>query len=386
MNILLAFVTGLTTGGLSCLAVQGGLLASSLAGQIEQDIQAGRLPEARRKKNRASRAQARRRPELLLPILAFLGAKLLAYTLLGALLGWLGAMFQLTPVMRSIFQVAIGIFMVGTALRMLNVHPFFRRFAFEPPAVVRRYLRRTAAQGDRIATPALLGFLTVLIPCGVTQAMMAAALSTGSPAAGAAQMFAFTLGASPVFFAVAYFAASLGARLERRFTTLVALVVLLLGLYTVDTGLALSGSPLSITRAINAARPVQAAQARPEWQRSGSRPGAPLQEFVPGGVGPSEPVEDPYAGDESVVTVRVLNYGYEPNEVHAKAGIPIRLRLVSKDVYSCSLAFVLPTLNIMDSLYPTGETFIEIPAQEKDTVMPFSCSMGMFTGVIVFDL
>jgi hypothetical protein len=30
-RIMVAFVTGLTTGGLSCLAVQGGLLASSLA-------------------------------------------------------------------------------------------------------------------------------------------------------------------------------------------------------------------------------------------------------------------------------------------------------------------------------------------------------------------
>ncbi len=36
-QIVVAFVTGITTGGLSCLAVQGGLLASSLAHQIEQD-------------------------------------------------------------------------------------------------------------------------------------------------------------------------------------------------------------------------------------------------------------------------------------------------------------------------------------------------------------
>lgn len=35
-----AFVTGITTGELSCLAVQGGLLASSLAYQIEQDYSA----------------------------------------------------------------------------------------------------------------------------------------------------------------------------------------------------------------------------------------------------------------------------------------------------------------------------------------------------------
>ena len=37
-QLTVAFITGLTTGGLSCLAVQGGLLASSLAHQIEQDF------------------------------------------------------------------------------------------------------------------------------------------------------------------------------------------------------------------------------------------------------------------------------------------------------------------------------------------------------------
>src|SRR5262245_61727483 len=36
-QLIVAFITGLTTGGLSCLAVQGGLLASSLAKQIEHD-------------------------------------------------------------------------------------------------------------------------------------------------------------------------------------------------------------------------------------------------------------------------------------------------------------------------------------------------------------
>ncbi len=36
--ILIAFITGLTTGGLSCLAIQGGLLTASLANQLEQDM------------------------------------------------------------------------------------------------------------------------------------------------------------------------------------------------------------------------------------------------------------------------------------------------------------------------------------------------------------
>jgi len=35
MNLWIIFLTGLTTGGLSCLAVQGGLLTSIIANQKE---------------------------------------------------------------------------------------------------------------------------------------------------------------------------------------------------------------------------------------------------------------------------------------------------------------------------------------------------------------
>src|ERR1051325_8724134 len=55
-QLAVAFITGLTTGGLSCLAVQGGLLASSLAHQIEQDYleQAAQSKKQRGKKNQPS--------------------------------------------------------------------------------------------------------------------------------------------------------------------------------------------------------------------------------------------------------------------------------------------------------------------------------------------
>ena len=46
---------------------------------------------------------------------------------------------------------------------------------------------------------------------------------------GAALMFAFTLGTSPVFFAVAYLTMQLGARLEKWFLRFVAVVMLVLG-------------------------------------------------------------------------------------------------------------------------------------------------------------
>ena len=154
------------------------------------------------------------------------------------MLGWVGQMFQLSPYARAFLQIAIGIFMLGSALRMLNVHPIFRYFAFEPPAFLRRKLRRTSAQADAssLATPIFLGLMTVLIPCGVTQAMMAVALGTGNPIQGAALMFAFTLGTSPVFFAVSYLATRLGSKLEKNFMRFVAVVVLVLAVITIDSG------------------------------------------------------------------------------------------------------------------------------------------------------
>lgn len=378
INIFLAFITGLTTGGLSCLAVQGGLLASSLAQQIENDVQA--IPHKKRGKKIVQKAH---RSQLAKPILAFLAAKLLAYTMMGFLLGLVGQMFQLSPYARAFLQVAIGIFMLGTALRMLNVHPIFRQFVIEPPAFLRRKLRKTAANadGNTLGTPVFLGFLTVLIPCGVTQAMMAVALSAANPIEGAALMFAFTLGTSPVFFAVAYFATQLGKKLERNFMRFAAVVILLLAVFTIDSGITLAGSPVSLTRLVSrVTAPPQAVEAAPAALE--------LQIYQPGG--PTSPTEIadalPEVNDGSVVTVQVENTRYVPDVAHAKAGVPVQLRLVTGNVYSCSMAFIIPTLNVQKLLKANDVAVIEIPAQDQGTQMPFSCSMGMFTGVIVFDL
>ncbi len=147
---LIAFITGLTTGGLSCLAVQGGLLASSLAHQIEQDMLAADCDSEvssglpRSQPGGKPRPATKFHPHTALPIALFLIAKVIAYTLLGFLLGALGTVLQLTPMMRAILLIVIGIFMVGNALRMFNVHPIFRFFALEPPKFVTRYIRKTA--------------------------------------------------------------------------------------------------------------------------------------------------------------------------------------------------------------------------------------------------
>ena len=349
-RLMVSFITGLTTGGLSCLAVQGGLLASSLAHQIERDY----LELSTHPKKRGKKSPPQKRTNTALPILLFLLAKLVVYTLLGVLLGWAGSFLTLSPVTRAILMIAIGLFMVGNALRMFNVHPIFRYFNIEPPKFITRYIRRTA-KGTDTFTPLFLGALTVFIPCGVTQAMMAAALATGSPTTGAAMMFAFTLGTSPVFFIVAYLTTELGARMEKFFMRFVAVAVLILGLVTLDGGLNLMGSPLSLQNLSRSLFP--------------SENNASASQFVADGR----------------LMLNVENEGYFPQTLRADANTPVKLSLVTDKTYSCARDFVIPALSFYELLPETGTVQVDIPAQPSGTRMFFTCSMGMYTGMIIFE-
>lgn len=356
-QIVIAFITGITTGGLSCLAVQGGLLASSLAHQVEQDyLQQPAQQNKRVKKHPPTHIQ---RSSTATPILLFLAAKLIAYTLLGALLGWLGSFIGISPTARAFLLIAIGIFMIGNALRMFNVHPIFRYFSIEPPKFITRYIRKTAKGTDTV-TPLFLGALTVFIPCGVTQTVMATALATGSVVFGAALMLAFTLGTTPVFFIVAYLTTEIGARLEKFFLRFVAATVLILGVVTLDGGLNLIGSPLSLqnlTRSLIPSKTLSAVAADPSQTSN-------------------------LSGE---LVLYVENQGYFPSTLNAPAGKDLKLNLITNGTYSCALAFLIPELNISQMLPPVGTVQVSIPAQEKGTTLYFTCSMGMYTGRIIFE-
>jgi len=384
-NIGLAFVTGLTTGGLSCLAVQAGLLAASVARQAETDVAAelAAKPELRQKKRvykkptKAMRLRERQALALLerpaqesrrhraLPIALFLGSKLAAYTILGLFLGWVGSMFQLSPYGRAALQIGIGIFMLGTAGRLFNLHPVFRYFVIEPPRPITRFIRRYAKQSEStVTTPVFLGALTVLIPCGVTQAMMVLAIGTGSPVLGAAIMFAFVLGTTPVFFGLAYVATRLGEALHSRFLRFAGAVVLILGLISIEGGLNLMGSPYSFSNVFNAV---------------GTALAAPTADDV-AAADPQGAVPDP----EGTIAVRVYNTAYAPNLIRAPAGKELTLALVTNGTTGCTRSFVVPSLGLQRVLPESGTTQVTIPPRQASGELRFTCSMGMYSGYVRF--
>lgn len=348
MNLGIAFLTGLTAGGLGCLAVQGGLLASSLAHQVEADLQVrGGCP--------GTHSPGVSSPRMAQPILLFLLAKLIAHTALGFLLGACGSLLQITPRTRAALMIFIGLFMLGNGLRLVSAHPIFRWFVIEPPAAITGFIRRTSKNGTLLFTPLFLGCLTVLLPCGITQAMMTAALASGDPLQGAALLFAFILGTCPIFFFVAYFATRLGATVERQFRRIVALILILLGAVSCAFGLNLAGVPITFPRQI--------------YHFTGT-PGEADAAATPSPQG---------------YRVNVSAAGYSPAVLHLPAGRPVTILWITRDVTCCAGTVVIPGLSRETILPPTGETPLVIPAQKKNSVLNYSCSMGRRVGQLVFD-
>src|SRR5687768_15383863 len=104
VELLIVLVTGVTTGGLTCLAVQGGLLASVVSAQANA-MRPGDAAQRQTTNNRSSgRAGANKGREQApaadggdSAVLAFLGTKLVAYTILGFLLGATGSLIGVSP-------------------------------------------------------------------------------------------------------------------------------------------------------------------------------------------------------------------------------------------------------------------------------------------------
>ena len=327
MNYLLIFFTGLTTGGLSCLAVQGGLLAATLTTTAESK---SKLHDA-------------------IPTAAFLVSKLLAYTLLGALLGYFGSLFQLTTQIRIWFQVIAAILMLGLAGSMLDLHPIFRYFVIQPPKWVGRLLRGQT-KNPSVFAPALLGIFTIFIPCGVTQAMEVLAVSTGSPWAGALTMFAFVLGTSPLFLALGWLTTKLSESFRDKFFKAAALLIVFIALTSLNGALVLTGSKYALNNWV--------------WAFKAT--------FLPSVVA-SAPTND--------VTINVANNGYFPHNFSVKVNQPVNLSLATTGTYSCASVFTIPSLNITKVLPPTGTTNVTF-TPTKTGLISFACGMGMYTGTI----
>lgn len=339
MDLWVIFFTGLTVGGLTCLAVQGGLLASTIAAREAEDFREGS-----------------HRKHTLWPVLAFLVTKFLAYITLGFLLGLFGSALNFSDSSRAVMQLLAGIYMILIALNLLNVHPIFRYAVIQPPKFLTRLVRNTSKSND-IFAPALLGAFTIFIPCGTTLAIEALAISSGSPFWGAAILGTFVLGTAPMFLGLGFLTNKLGDTFRTRFLKLAGIMVFYIGITSINAGLIMSNSP---------------------WNLQTVAGNIPIRIDFSGNQ--NNYLVDQVNGIQNV-NIYVRSSGYSPNYFQVRSGVPVRMNLTTNNVYSCAIAFRMPALRIARNLEPTGTETIEFTPTKKGKVI-YTCSMGMYSGVM----
>jgi sulfite exporter TauE/SafE len=324
-NIILALATGLTSGGISCFAVQGGFLTAFLA-EKEGGI------------GFKSKTKA---------LVVFLTSKLAAYTLLGLLLGLVGAGLNISPKTQGIFQIFIGLFMIATAGNLINLHPLFRYATIRPPKFIFKILRNQT-KVKSFFTPALLGALTVFIPCGVTQAMMLSAVAAKDPVTSTAIMFAFIFGTIPAFLILGL---ATNQILKNKILSYVAaLVIFVLGIISINSGQVLRGSVHTLPN---------------YWALITGHEEKVVSANITSGI--------------QNINIKVTNRGYQSDTNTIKLGVPVRLTIQNGNVIGCARVFTIPKLNYFKVIPLNGTEIVEFTPTELGQLI-YTCSMGMYSG------
>lgn len=199
---------------------------------------------------------------------AYNGGRLLTYTLLGAIGGALGAALNLGGSLIGVQRfaaIAAGVIMIifglTTLMRVLG--------AKLPKTPVPKVIHKVVGAGQAVAmgmkpVPRALtiGLLTTLLPCGWLYAYAAVAAGTASPVYGALTMAVFWLGTVPALAALGAGVQSLIGVLGRHMPAATAIVIVLVGLFTVFQRVDLSSAVYAQTPATLADQsPEQAATA-----------------------------------------------------------------------------------------------------------------------------
>lgn len=349
MNLWLIFLTGLSVGGLTCLAVQGGLLASTIAAREEEDLDKGDS-----------------RKHSLVPTISFLVGKLIAYAVLGFLLGSFGQVLQISGWAQTIMQFLAGSYMIAVALNLLDVHPIFRYVIIQPPRFITKAIRnwskskqnlRSGGLNDFFA-PSLLGVMTIFIPCGTTLAMEALAISSGNPLSGSLIMAVFTLGTTPLFLGVGFLTTFLGDIYKRRFFKIAGIIVFYLGINSLNGSLVASGSPVTLQKIAEL---------------------IPIEIDLNGGEG-EYPNVKVISGVQNI-DIAVFPTSYNPNYIKVRTGIPVRLNLEAKGGLGCTSFFRIPKYGINKRLTQGVPEAVEFTPKSAGRIV-FTCSMGMYSGTI----
>jgi sulfite exporter TauE/SafE/copper chaperone CopZ len=212
-----SFIIGLIASVSSCLAVVGGLVLS-LSAKISED----NMSDTR-------------------TFLLFHTGRLASFAVLGGTLGLIGNAIGINFTFSAILGIIASVVMLLLGLNLAGV---FSKNTITLPSGIFNFFRKIEHE---TFTPIIIGFGTFFLPCGFTQSMQVAALSSGSFGSGFLIMFSFALGTLPMLSLLSFGSASFAhSKYAPLFFKSAGVIVVGLGLFALLAGLAGLGiiSPL----------------------------------------------------------------------------------------------------------------------------------------------
>ncbi len=215
------FLLGVIASFAGCFALVGGFLLSMTAAWREEQADA-HTPLWR-----------------MQPFILFVIGRVCGYFVFGGFVGLLGQRLSLTLQGSGILTIALSLIMITLGLKILHIRgPCFCRIPVE--SRLTRFLRSLSTSRHPIATT-LLGALTFFIPCGFTQSVQLLALGSGSFMSGAMIMATFALGSLPALLGIGMVSSLGSGTCGRRIVRFSGVLVIMLGIFTLNNGLTLAG-------------------------------------------------------------------------------------------------------------------------------------------------
>ncbi len=316
------FTIGLVAATSSCLAVSGGLL---LAVATKYNELHPTLTSY----------------EKMMPHLYFNIGRIFSYTLFGGFIGFIGSEISLSLKMTGIIIVITSVLMIFMGIQLLQIFPGLHKFQFKLPKSFAHHAYSHAEKKGRHASSAFLfGMSTFFLPCGFTQALQLYVLSKGDFVTGALTMLVFSLGTLPALAGIGAFSSFAKGNVQRHFMTFAAVLIIVLGVFNISNGLALSG--VALKKTVVDVSPIT---------------------IVDG---------------KQIILMKIDGLTYTPDHFTVEQGVPVEWHIDSTDASGCAHVVTLPTLKITELLPSSGEKIIRF-TPDKLGKIPFSCPMGMTT-------
>lgn len=206
---LTSFIIGLIASVSSCLAIVGGLILS-LSAKISQD----NVSDTK-------------------TFILFHSGRIIGFALLGGVLGLIGKTLGVSFIFSAILGLIASLVMIFLGLNLVGV---FAKNNITLPSSLFSYFKKIE---HATLTPIVIGIGTFFLPCGFTQSMQIAALSSGTFVSGTLIMLAFALGTLPVLLVLSFGSASFAqSKHAPLFFKSAGIVVIGLGLFAFIAGLA----------------------------------------------------------------------------------------------------------------------------------------------------